>query len=227
MIGTLINVGTVVSGTALGLALKRRMPAPVSSTAVQAIGLFTVFMGVNMALQTKSALIMLFSVTLGSVVGSILDIERWLARAGAALEARFGANGQGAARGFVGASLLFCVGPMAVLGSIADGVSGDYSILLTKALMDGFCSVAFGATLGFGVALSAVVILLYQGALTLAASAARVLLTDAAVREMTAAGGLLVMGIGLDMLGLKKLNVGNMLPSILVATALARIFCQG
>lgn len=227
MTGTLINVGTVVAGTLAGLALKERMPEKISRTVVQGIGIFTVFIGISMALETRSVLVVLVSLTLGGVLGSVLDIERWLERTAARLEARFARNGLGVARGFIAASLLFCVGPMAVLGSLEDGLSGNYRILVTKAMMDGFCSVAFGATLGIGVALSAVTILVYQGGLTIGAAAVRGLLTDAAVREMTATGGLLVMGIGIDMLELRKIHVGNMLPAIVIAAAIARVLLRG
>ncbi len=224
MTGTVINIGTVIAGTVAGLTLRRRMPEKMSSTVVQGIGIFTLFIGMSMALETKNVLVVLFSIAIGSVIGTALDIEGWLELTASRLEARFarGAGG-GLARGFVAASLLFCVGPMAVLGSIQDGLTGDYRILVTKAIMDGFCSIAFAATLGAGVALSAGAILVYQGGLTLAATAIKGFLTDAAVREMTATGGLLIVGIGIDMLGIKKIHVGNMLPAIAVALVLARV----
>lgn len=227
MTGTLINTVAVVAGTLAGLALKERMPEKTSRTVIQGIGIFTIFMGISMAMETRSVLVALFSVVLGSVVGSILDIERRLDEIAAHLETRLARNGLGLARGFVAASLLFCVGPMAVLGSIEDGLSGNYRILVTKSMMDGFCSIAFGATFGVGVALSAASILVYQGGLTVAASAVKGLLTDATVREMSATGGLLVAGIGIDMLELRKIHVGNMLPAIAVAAVLARVLLKG
>ncbi|MDK2930856.1 MAG: uncharacterized protein PWR07_987 [Bacillota bacterium] len=224
MTGTAVNVGTVIAGTVVGLALRRKMPDRISHTVVQGIGVFTLFMGMSMALETRNVLVVLFSMAIGSVIGTAMDIEGWLERTASRLEARFarGENG-GLARGFIAASLLFCVGPMAVLGSIQDGLTGDYRILVTKAIMDGFCSIAFAATLGAGVALSAGAILIYQGALTLAATAIKGFLTDAAVREMTATGGLLIVGIAIDMLGIKKIRVANMLPAIAVALVLARL----
>jgi len=222
--GTVINVGAVIAGTAVGLTLRQRMPERISNTVVQSIGLFTLFIGVSMALETKSVLVVLFSMAIGSVIGTAMDVEGWLERTAARVEAHFARGEEGRlARGFVAASLLFCVGPMAVLGSIQDGLTGDYRILVTKAVMDGFCSIAFAATLGAGVGLSAGAILVYQGALTLAAAAIKAFLTDAAVREMTATGGLLIMGIAIDMLGIRKVHVANMLPAIVVALALARL----
>ncbi|MGE5588875.1 MAG: DUF554 domain-containing protein [Clostridia bacterium] len=224
MTGTAINVATVLAGTALGLALRKRTPDRISHTVVQSIGIFTLFIGMSMALGTKNVLVALFSMAIGSAVGTAVDIEGWLERTASRVEARFARGESGAlARGFIAASLLFCVGPMAILGSIQDGLTGDYRILVTKAIMDGFCSVAFAATLGVGVALSAGAILVYQGALTLAATSIKVFLSDAAVREMTAVGGLLIVGIGVDMLGVKKIHVANMLPAIAVALILARL----
>jgi len=222
--GTAINVGTVIAGTVAGLALRRKMPDRISHTVVQGIGIFTLFIGISMALETKNVLIALFSIAIGSVIGTAMDIEGWLERTASRLDARFArCESGGLARGFIAASLLFCVGPMAVLGSIQDGLTGDYRILVTKAIMDGFCSIAFAATLGAGVALSAGAILIYQGGLTLAATAIKGFLTDAAVREMTATGGLLIVGIGIDMLGIKKIHVANMLPAIAAALVLARL----
>ncbi len=227
MTGTLINAGAVIAGTVAGLALKGRMPERVSRTVVQGIGIFTVSLGISMALGTRSVLVVLSSLVLGGIVGSALDIERRLELVADRLGRRVSANGQGISKGFIAASLLFCVGPMALLGSIEDGLAGNYRILLTKAMMDGFCSIAFGATLGVGVALSSATILAYQGGLTMAASAVKGLLTDAAVREMTATGGLLVIGIGIDVLELRKIHVANMLPAILVSAAIARAFMKG
>ncbi|MCR4402447.1 MAG: DUF554 domain-containing protein [Firmicutes bacterium] len=224
MTGTAINVATVLAGTALGLALRRKTPDRMAHTVVQGVGVFTIFIGMSMALETKDVLVALFSMAIGSAVGTAVDIEGWLERTASRVEARFARGESGTlARGFIASSLLFCVGPMAILGSIQDGLTGDYRLLVTKAIMDGFCSIAFAATLGIGVALSAGVILVYQGTLTLAATGIKAFLSDAAVREMTAVGGLLIVGIGVDMLGIKKIHVANMLPAIAVALLLARV----
>ncbi len=194
-----------------------------SDTVMQGMGIFTCFMGLSMALKTQNTLIVLFSMVLGTVIGTGLDIQARLEAGTKRLEARFAREGTGLAAGFLAASLLYCVGPMSIIGSIEDGLVGNYQILLTKAIMDGVASIVFGATMGVGVALSAVSILVYQGGLTLAAAGVKSVLTDAAIVEMTATGGLLIVGIGMNMLEIKKVRVADMLPAILAAAILAQI----
>lgn len=223
MTGTLINMATVVAGTALGMALKQRMPRRMSTAVLQGLGMFTVLMGLSMAMKTQNMIVVLFSIVLGTVIGTGVDIEGRLERGAARLEARFAREGTGLAAGFLTASLLYCVGPMSIIGSIEDGLVGNYQILLTKALMDGVSSIVFGATMGVGVALSAVSILVYQGGITMAAAAVKSVLTDSAMVEMTAVGGLLIVGIGMNMLELKKVRVADMLPAILLAAVLAQV----
>ncbi|NLJ25333.1 MAG: DUF554 domain-containing protein [Firmicutes bacterium] len=224
MTGTLINVGTIITGTFIGMVVKARMPERITQTTMDGIGLFTIFVGLSMLLESQNMLIVLFSIVLGTITGSLLDINGRLERAANNLESRFAKDRSGLAQGFLAASLLFCVGPMAILGSIENGLTGSYPILMTKALMDGFSSVIFGATMGIGVALSALPLLLYQGALTLGASVVKEALTDLAMTEMTATGGLLIVGIGINMLGIKKISVADMLPAIAIAVLLAHLF---
>ncbi|NLK09000.1 MAG: DUF554 domain-containing protein [Firmicutes bacterium] len=224
MRGTLVNVGAIISGTLIGMFATTRMPDRIAETTMNGIGLFTIFVGFSMALESQNMLIVLFSIVLGTIVGSLLDINGRLERTTEKLEARFAKEGSGVGQGFLAASLLFCVGPMAILGSIEDGLTGTYRILMTKALMDGFTSIVFGATMGIGVALSVLPVLVYQGILTLAASKVQGLMTDLAVLEMTATGGLLIVGIGFNMLGIKKISVADMLPSIVFAVIFARLF---
>ena len=223
MTGTLINAATVVAGTAVGLAVGKRMPERMSQAIIQGLGIFTVFIGLKMAAETRNVLVALFAIVIGTAIGTALDIEGHLEIVAVGIERRFAKGGSGLANGFLAASLLYCVGPMSIIGSIEDGLSGDYRILMTKALMDGFCSVAFGATMGIGVALSALTILVYQGGLTLAAAAVKGFLSDAVMTEMGAVGGLLIVGSGLNTLDVKKGHVGNMRPAIFVAGALSRM----
>lgn len=223
MTGTLINMATVAAGTTLGMALKQKMPRRMADAVLQGLGIFTCFLGLSMAMKTQNVLVVLFSIVLGTVAGTGLDIEGRLERGTARLEARFAREGTGMAAGFLAASLLYCVGPMSIIGSIEDGLAGNYQILLTKAIMDGVSSIVFGATMGVGVALSAVSIFVYQGAITLAAASVKSVLTDAAIAEMTAVGGLLIVGIGMNMLGIKKVRVADMLPAILLAAVLAQV----
>ncbi len=224
MKGTLINIAAILGGTTLGMILRTRLPDRVSNVALQGIGTFTIFLGIRLALQTQSILVMLFALVIGGIVGAFLDIEGGLDRIAERLETRFATQQSQIAKGFLTATLLFCVGPMAIIGSLEDGISGNYQILMTKSMMDGFCSIAFGATMGIGVALSAVAVLVYQGGITVLSSTMKQLLTDAAIIEMTAAGGLLIIGIGLDTLGIKKIQVANLLPALVVAAVLIRLF---
>ncbi len=223
MKGTLINVATILGGTTLGMLLKTRMPDRVSNVVIQGIGVFTIFLGIHLALQTQSILTALFSLIIGGIIGAVLNIGGRLEDIAARLEARLATQQSQIAKGFLTATLLFCVGPMAIIGSLEDGISGNYQILVTKSVMDGFCSIAFGAAMGIGVALSAVAVLVYQGGLTVLSSVMEQVLTDAAIIEMTATGGLLIVGIGLDMLGIKKIQVADLLPAIAVAPILTRL----
>ena len=225
MIGTLTNVATVVAGTLMGMALKQRIPEKISHAVMQGLGIFTVFIGFNMAFETQNMLVVLFSIVIGTAIGTALDVAGRLERAATRIETRFAGKGSGSglAAGFLAASLLFCVGPMSIIGSIEDGLVGNYQILMTKALMDGVSSIVFGATMGVGVALSALTILVYQGGLTLAAAAVKGLLSDAAMTEMTAVGGLLIVAIGLNMLEIKRIRVADMLPAIFLVVLFVQI----
>lgn len=240
MTGTLINTATVVAGGTLGTLLGDRLPARVRSTVMDALGLTTILIGLKMAFATSNVLLLLGSLLLGGLAGELLDIdaalnrlarrlEKKLAPGGAAEGTHHGASageetGGRFARGFVTASLVFCVGPMTIMGSIQDGLTGDYSTLAIKAMLDGFAALAFASSLGMGVTFSALVVLVYQGGLTLAASWAQAILTPAMVAEMTATGGLLISAIGLGLLELKRIRVANLLPAIVVAPLLVALF---
>jgi hypothetical protein len=223
LIGTILNVITVLVGGGLGTALGERLPARVRESVIAALGLLTLAIGLKMTLDSQNAIITLGSVLLGGLLGEWWQIEAGLARLGAWLESRFARsrNSEGTARfikGFVSASLVFCVGPMTILGAIQDGLTGNFQLLAVKSVLDGFAALAFAASTGVGVMFSAVVILVYQGALSLLAAQAQALLTDPMIREMTAAGGLLIMGIGVGpLLELKPIRVANYLPALVIA----------
>lgn len=233
MVGTLLNVGAVLVGTALGAALGERLPARVRETVMQGVGLTVLLIGTSMALQTANVLIVLGAMALGGAVGALLGIEERLDELGRWAEKRFGRAGEDVdekggrfARGFVTASLLFCVGPMTVLGSIQDGLTGDYSTLAVKSMLDGIAAIALASTLGIGVILSAATVLVYQGTLTLGAGLARELLSEAMVREMSASGGLLILGIGLRILEIRAVPVANLLPAIVLAPLVVALLAR-
>lgn len=223
LIGTLINVAAIVVGTLIGLVLKQRLPERLSTIAIQALGLVTALVGLKMMLTTQNVLIVLVSMVLGGVLGELLRIEARLDSFGRRVEDKFSKEGGTFVKAFVTSSLLFCVGPMAILGALQDGLKGDFTILLTKSGMDGIASVAFASTLGIGVLFSALPIAAYQGGITIGASFLEPYLTLTMINEMTATGGLLILGIALNILQVTRIRVGNLLPAILFAAILSAI----
>ena len=232
--GTALNVATVLVGSALGIALRGRLPQRTREVVTDGLGLVTLLVAAEQAAAVRSAalreatgratvLMVLGAVLLGGVVGSLLRIEDRLAAFGDALRVRLGARSGGHAEfveGFVVASLVFCVGPVTILGSLQDGLRGDIELLAVKSALDGFAALAFASALGWGVACSALVVAVYQGTLTAAAYLSGELLSDAVVASITAVGGLLLVGVALRLLGLKQVPVADLLPALLVAPLL-------
>lgn len=221
MTGTLVNTATVLAGGTLGSFLGAGLPLRVRETVITGMSLAVVVLGVGMALETSNILIVLGSISLGGITGELLGIQRWLDNLGDMLERRaagFPLLSRGKfSQGFVTASLVFCVGPMTVLGSIQDGLTGDSSLLLVKSMLDGFAALAFASAFGMGVAASALVVLVVQGSLTLGASFFSGLLTEPMVTEMTAAGGVIMTGIAVHMMELKRIRLANFLPALVYA----------
>ena len=223
LLGTLANVAAIAIGTLVGFVLKKRLPERINSIAIQGLGLVTALLGLKMMITTQNALIVLVSIIIGGALGELLRIEERLDRLGARVEARFSKERGTFAKAFVTSSLLYCVGPMAVVGALQDGLRGDYSILLTKSVMDAIASVAFASTLGIGVLFSTLPVAAYQGGITIGASLLEPYLTSSMVTEMTATGGLLILGIAMNLLQITKIRIGNLLPAILVAAILSAI----
>lgn len=228
MIGTLINVATVLSGGLLGLAFGTKLPDKMRRTVVAGLGLFTLAIGLNMFMDSNNAIVVLVSLLLGGVLGEWWDIEGALQRFGSWLQNRFASDAEGGSarfvNGFLTASLVFCVGPLTVVGSIQDGLTGDYSLLAIKSVLDGFAALVFASSLGVGVLFSVLVILGYQGGLTLLAAQAQALFTDAMIPELTAAGGILLIGISVsNLLEIKTIRVGNFLPTLFIAPLIVTI----
>ncbi|MBI5935229.1 MAG: DUF554 domain-containing protein [Chloroflexi bacterium] len=223
MTGTLLNIATVIVGGLIGLLFGARIPERFKSTVIAGMGLFTFAMGSQMFLKTENPLIVLGALLIGALLGEWTRIEDGLHNLGAILEKRFARDdsAEGSAkfiRGFLTASLLFCVGPMTILGSLQDGLTGDYELLAVKSVLDGFAAMAFASTLGMGVLFSSVIILVYQGGLSLLAGSLSPIINDAMMAEMTATGGVLLMGLAVSsLLEIKKIRVGNFLPALLLA----------
>jgi uncharacterized membrane protein YqgA involved in biofilm formation len=223
MIGTLLNILTVLVGGSLGLLFGARLPERLKATITAGMGLFVVGIGLQMFLKTGNAIIVLGSLLLGALLGEWWGIEDGLQRLGQFLERRFGAAEVASAssrfvRGFLTASLLFCVGPLTILGSIQDGLTGDYSLLAVKSVLDGFGALAFASSLGVGVLFSTLVILVYQGGITLLAAQLNSVVTQSMLNELTATGGVILVGLAISsLLEIKKIRTGNFLPALAVA----------
>jgi uncharacterized membrane protein YqgA involved in biofilm formation len=219
MLGTAINAGTVIAGSVVGVSIGSRLPERIRTTVLSGLGLIVSVIGLQMAFGSKNILIVLGSVLVGSMMGEVLRIEDGLTRLGAFLESILVKDNKGGAfgEGFVSASLIFCIGPMAILGSINDGLSGDYQLLAVKSALDGFAAIAFAASLGWGVLFSALSIFIYQGSITLFATVLERVLTEPMIAEMTATGGVIIVGIGLKLLNIKDIRLANFLPALAVA----------
>ncbi len=247
MIGTLLNIATVLVGGTLGLLFGSRLPDRLRKTVIAGLGLFTIGYGMYNFLKTQNPLIVLGSLLVGALLGEWWKIEEGLQNIGKWLESHFGGKspagtGSGFAnpaapipgsdftpsrdfvRGFLTASLVFCVGPMTILGSIQDGLNGDYSLLAIKSVLDGFAALAFASTLGVGVLFSVVVILFFQGGISLLAAQLSAVVTPAMMSEMTAVGGVILLGIAISsLLEIKTIRVGNFLPSLAIAPLVVAI----
>lgn len=218
MVGTIINVAAVAFGSVVGAAIGNRLPDRIRTTVLQGLGLITTTIGLQMALQTRNILVVLGAVLVGGIIGELLRIHDGLERLGGFLQSVLARGGSSQfSEGFVTASLLFCIGPMAILGSIQDGLTGDYQLLTVKSILDGFASIAFAASLGWGVGCAALSVLCYQGAITLLANMLERLLAEPMVLEMTATGGILIMGIGIKLLNIRDIRLASFLPALVLA----------
>ncbi len=223
MTGTIINVVAILIGSSLGLLFGSRLPARLKNTVTAGLGLFTLSIGLSMFLKSEESLIVLGGLLIGAMLGEWWKIEEGLENLGARLESRFGGGNSAEEsnrfiRGFMTASLLFCIGPLAILGSIQDGLIGDYELLAVKSVLDAFASLAFASTLGVGVAFSVLAVFLYQGSITLLAAQLDQFVTAPMMTEMTAVGGVILVGLAISsLLEIKKIRVGSFLPALAIA----------
>lgn len=220
MLGTIVNGAAIIVGAVLGLIIKGRFTQRFQEIVTQATGMAVLFIGASGAitqlmLPERNAVLFVVSLVIGGLIGEALDIEGKLKKLGDWLEGLCGANG-GVSKSFVSASLLFCVGSMAILGSIQSGLQHDHTTLFTKSILDGVTSIIFASSMGFGVLFSAVSVVLYQGAITLLAGFIAPYISNDILREMSLVGGILITALGIDMLGIRKMKVGNLLPAIAV-----------
>ncbi|SHI28347.1 MULTISPECIES: DUF554 domain-containing protein [Clostridium] len=218
MLGTIVNFFTIFVGGIIGVLLKGGLPKRFTDTIMSGVALCVIYIGISGTLKGENMLLIVISIAIGSLLGELINIDEKLILLGNFIEnkAKSFSKDTSISLGFVTASLLFCVGAMAVVGSLESGLLGKYDILFTKSILDGVTSLILSSTLGIGVILSAFSVLVYQGLITLAASLLQNILTTPIVNEMSAVGSLLIIGIGLNMLGITKIKVANMLPAIFI-----------
>ncbi len=224
MTGTIVNTAAVVAGSLAGAVIGKRLPDRIKTIVMQALGLSVVLIGLQMALSGTRPLLVIGSLLAGAVTGELMNIEGAVEALGEWLKRRFRSDSSTFVQGFVTASILYCTGAMVIVGSIRDGTVGDPSILYIKSLLDGVASVAFASSLGLGVAFSALSVLVIQGSITLLASQLMFLQEPAVIEAVTATGGLLILGIGINILDIKQIRVGNLVPALAYAVAAAMYF---
>ena len=217
MTGTFVNTAAVVAGSLLGVMIGKRLPDRVKTIVMQALGLSVILIGLQMALSGTRPLLVIGSLLLGAVTGELMDVEGRIAAIGEWLKRRFRSESSTFVQGFVTASVLYCTGAMVIVGSIRDGTVGDPSILYVKSLLDGVASIAFASSLGVGVAFSALSVFAVQGAITLLASKLAFLQSPGVIEAVTTTGGLLILGIGINILEIKQIRVGNLVPALVYA----------
>lgn len=223
MLGTIVNTLAILLGCGIGLLLKRGINEKVTDAIMKGISLCVIYIGIDGMLEGSKTLAVIIAMALGAAIGTLLDLNGKMEKLGKMIEGRISNGVADIAQGFVTASLIYCVGAMAVVGSLQSGLNGDHSMLYTKALLDGISAMVLTASLGAGVGLSAASVFVYQGALTLLAGLIAPVLSDAVVAEMTCVGSILIAALGLNMLGITKLKVMDYVPAIFIVIPLCYI----
>ncbi len=227
MLGTIVNVAAVIAGSSVGLLLKTRLPEKITAIVFQGIGLVTIFFGVAMALRSQNWVVLILSIVSGAIVGQVLDLDERMHRAGERLKKLLKISNKRFTEGMVTAFLLFCMGSLTVLGALEEGMNQNPELILAKSVMDGFSSIALAAAMGIGVMFSVVPLLIYQGGITLFAGSLQNVLSEPMILEITAAGGIILLGMGINILEIKKIQVLNLLPALVMAVVfyyLLRLF---
>ena len=225
MLGTIVNTVAVIIGAALGMVLKKGLPHRMADTLMKGLGLCTLFLGISGSLKGQNSLILIISMVVGTIIGDGIDLEDKINRLGRWLEDKFkGKNSKqvSIAEGFVTASLLFCVGAMAIIGSLQSGLQGNHEILFNKSMLDFVAAIIFASTLGVGVMFAAVFVFVYQGVITILAQWISPFLSENVIAEMTCVGSVIIIGLALNMIGITKLKVMNYVPAIFIPIILCR-----
>lgn len=219
MLGTGVNSLAIIVGGLIGILIKKGIPERLNKSVMNAIALAVIYMGISGALKGDNSLIVIICMCIGTVIGELIDLDKLLNKFGDYLGSRFSKEGlteSSFSQGFVNASLLFCVGAMAVVGALQSGISGDNSTLFAKSVLDGVSAIFFAASMGIGVLVSSIAVFLYEGAITLASSSLSYLLSDSVVTYMTSVGSLLILAIGLNLLDVCRIKVANLLPAMFI-----------
>ena len=216
MLGTIINVATIIIGSSIGLLLRSKLSSRITEIVFQGIGIFTIFLGIVMAMKSNEFLIIIISIVAGSILGELLNIEKCFDKLSLKLKVKLKSTNTKFSEGLVTAFLLFCMGSMTILGAIEEGLGSKPNLLLTKSIMDGFSSIALSSALGIGVLFSVIPLLIYQGGLTLLTEFFGNYFNDIYINNLSSVGGLLLIGMGIRILEIKKIRVLNMLPALLL-----------
>lgn len=216
LLGTIVNVISIVAGSSLGIMLRGKSTERFSDTVIKGIALCVILIGLLGAMEASNMMLVIFSVAIGGFAGELIDIDKKLNRLGEKLENLFKGKGGKVAEGFVSCTLIYCVGAMAIVGALESGLTGNHKTLFAKSVLDGISSIIFASTMGIGVMLSSISVFLYQGAITLGAGLLKNILTDVVISDMSVVGSLLIMGLGLNIIGASKIKVANLLPAILI-----------
>ncbi|NLZ34209.1 DUF554 domain-containing protein [Clostridium isatidis] len=223
MFGTIINSLVIIIGSIIGLIIKGRISDKIRANIMNGLGLCTLYIGISGALEGENTLIMIISIALGALIGELIDIDSKLNNLGKTIEKKVnkGNNSISISEGFVTATLLFCVGAMAIVGALESGLNNDNSTLYAKSILDGVSSIIFSSSLGIGVMLSSISVFIYQGIIAFGATLLSRILSDAAINNMTAVGSLLIVGLAFNILNITKIKISNLLPAMLIAVILS------
>jgi len=224
LLGTIINIGTIIIGSVAGYVFNSRLPKKILNRVFQGIGLFTIYIGFDMAMKTTNFIILVFSMILGSATGEWIDIEKYINRFSEWIKLKIKSDNESFSEGMITAFLLFCMGSMTILGAFEEGTKGNSDLLIAKSLMDGFGSLALASALGIGVLFSIIPLFIFQGGLTLLSFWLGNLMPEPVINEMTAVGGLMLIGLGFSIMDIKKIKVINMLPALVFSIILTYLF---
>jgi len=216
MLGTIVNSLTIIIGAAIGMLFKKGIKEGYKNTIMDGIGLSVLVIGISNALEFENLVVVIASIVIGSIIGELIDINKRLNNLGDKLQSKFKNEEGNFSKGFVTASLVYCVGAMAIVGAIQSGLTGNHQTLYAKAVLDGITAIIFASTLGIGVMFSSLAVFLYQGTITIFASSLSTILTEIAINEISSVGGILIIAIGINLLGLKEIKIANMLPAIII-----------